>query len=1031
MPSDSPTDFDFDFQVNRGQADPGRRAGDSSPPRGDGSGIGAATPDAATDLDAPDRAGEIAARPSSSPRHRRFAPDSGDGDGNGRTNRRTSGRGDGRSGNGWASKPTQKPPRSKVDTRKADRKRRRPPGPEIRSARPAEDDWLSLTDAETGGGLASFPATDHETGGVPRVPREGRKLARAAREAAAQRRAEGRRRINEDDIPFEAMLERQPQKSRAARRATPLLDAMRVAVGEGMERVRDGARRVRGGATALREGASALGTRSANGRGTATELPAEVPTRPDTGGGRDGGGPRVPRIPRIASRRPRRPKRGRIKKLRLLVVALGLGVLAIVSTFFGMMMAITRDLPQLEDKRQYEAAQNSVVYDDHGRKIGTLYSNDGRILVDSGEISPPMKDATVAIEDQRFWEHNGVDIQGLVRAGIADVIPGGSTQGASTITEQFVKNALEAQGNRTVFEKFREAAIAYQLERHWDKDKILTEYLNTIYFGEGAYGIEAAAQTYFGWDHPGCGRGDNPTCASELTLPEAAMLAGIITSPSAFSPRVNPQAAMDRRNLVLEKMKDQGYIQEAEYNDAISTALPAPSQIHRPSEDSRAPYFTSWLRQLVVDKYSPARAFAGGLQIHTSLDLAMQESVSSIAYNELAGVAPTASVVVIDNRTGEIRAMVGGPDFDRQPFNIATQGLRQPGSSFKAFTLAAALSRGYSPYDVFYSGPESFPIPGVNPNKERFIVHNFEGSYAGSRSLEQATWYSDNSVFARLGLQVGTKNIARTARDMGIMDPVSKNPAMTLGGLSHCCSPLDMAYAYSTLAHDGQRVSGNLDTVPGDISNKDPRAGGPVPITEIDGPDGHRIASNKTQTAQVLSPSVASTERSMLAGVISEGTAINAQGSCPDSYGTPWGKTGTTENYGDAWFIGTCGPFTAAIWVGHPDSIASMKWDYGGTPVEGGTYPAIIWAQIMQAITSIQDSYGHGHGSNPSSGSTGSTYSAPSSSGSSTASAPSTSGGGGGSSRSSSPAPAPAPAPPPSGGGGGDVPASSGGGVGL
>ena len=205
-------------------------------------------------------------------------------------------------------------------------------------------------------------------------------------------------------------------------------------------------------------------------------------------------------------------------------------------------MAISRDLPQLENRKEFTEAKNSEVFDDQGNKIGTLLNNNQRVLLDSDEISPYMKNAVVAIEDERFYEHRGVDLKGMFRAGLADVLPGGSTQGASTITQQFVKNALEAQGNRTVFQKFREAALAYHLERQWDKDKILTEYLNTIYFGEGAYGIEAAARTYFAWNHPGCGKSGGDPCAKALYPYEAAMLAGIITSPSAYSPRVNPQA---------------------------------------------------------------------------------------------------------------------------------------------------------------------------------------------------------------------------------------------------------------------------------------------------------------------------------------------------------------------------------------------------------------------------------------------------------------------------------------------------------
>src|SRR4051812_1875153 len=252
----------------------------------------------------------------------------------------------------------------------------------------------------------------------------------------------------------------------------------------------------------------------------------------------------------------RRPK---MRKLRMALVIFGLSILAFISWIFGIMMAVASDLPQLEDRAQFANAQNSVVLDINGQKIATLTNNEGRILVNSVDIAPVMKEATVAIEDQRFYEHRGVDFEGIGRAVVQDVLQTGAAQGASTITEQFVKNALRAQGSRTVFEKLREAALAYQLERHWDKDKILTEYLNEIYFGNGAYGIEEAAKTYFGYNPPGCGSRQD-RCASELLPWEAAMLAGIISSPTGYAPVTNPSIAMTRRNQVLANMVSQGDI---------------------------------------------------------------------------------------------------------------------------------------------------------------------------------------------------------------------------------------------------------------------------------------------------------------------------------------------------------------------------------------------------------------------------------------------------------------------------------------
>ncbi|HET8862772.1 MAG TPA: transglycosylase domain-containing protein, partial [Solirubrobacterales bacterium] len=397
----------------------------------------------------------------------------------------------------------------------------------------------------------------------------------------------------------------------------------------------------------------------------------------------------------------------RLKKLRVLFVLLGLGVLAVVSMVFGMMMAVSKDLPAIYDFAQFKASKNSEVYDASGEVIGTLTSNQNKILLSSGQISPNVKNAVVSIEDTRFYEHTGVDFQGIGRALVKDILSQSAAQGASTITEQFVKNALAAQGSRTIFQKFREAALAYRLERHWSKDKILTEYLNTIYFGEGAYGIEAAARTYFGSAHPGCGTPEEP-CADVLEPWEAATLAGIIASPSAYDPKIYPENALMRRNLVLEKMYEQGYITSTQFEEGRKQALPAPTDIEPPTLDSEAPYFTSWLRQQLVDRFGAAKTFFGGLKVKTTLDLRLQAAAEEAVGSYLGGLPPTAAVVVIDNRNAGIKAMVAGPDFEEKPFNLATLGHRQPGSSIKPIILTTALEQGISPETVYESAPQTF-----------------------------------------------------------------------------------------------------------------------------------------------------------------------------------------------------------------------------------------------------------------------------------------------------------------------------------
>jgi penicillin-binding protein 1A len=692
-----------------------------------------------------------------------------------------------------------------------------------------------------------------------------------------------------------------------------------------------------------------------------------------TGSNGSGGNGRPPRDRmRLLRLRDRGPRKGpRLKKLRLLVVVLGLSLLAFVSFIFGIMMAVASDLPRLENREQYLAAENSVVTDRYNRPLTTLTGNEARMLVESADISPTMKQAVVAIEDERFYEHRGIDLFGVARAVIKDVVARDAVQGASTITQQFVKNALEAQQSRTIFQKLRESALAYHLEREWSKDKILTQYLNSIYFGEGAYGIEAAAKTYFGESHDGCG-GKDDRCASQLLPHEAALLAGIISSPEAYSPRANPDLALERRNLVLSKMLEQGAITQDQYDDdltGVGAPLPDPDDIKPPREKSEAPYFTSWLRQQVVDYYGAGQAFGGGLHVKSTLDLDLQRETEEAVYNNIGGIEPTASVVVIDNATGGVLSMVGGEDYNESPFNLATNGQRQPGSAMKPFTLVTALGQGISTSNVYSSNPKEFPFK-VRLDKngkvlpDIFDVSNYGDGYYGSSSLYDATLHSDNSVYAELGLQVGLKNIAGTAKAMGIeTDLTTANeysidggpfepypPAMTLGGLEIGVTPLEMSYAYTTLANDGERVSGSL------ASSK----GGPLGIISVkDGPgeEADFVETNDGQSGEnepfeqrAIDPVVAQEAKSVLEANVEGGTGERAQYG-----GYAWGKTGTTENNGDAWFCGGSEDVTACVWVGHAETNTPMETEYAGAPVDGGTYPALIWADVMTAYEALKD----------------------------------------------------------------------------
>jgi penicillin-binding protein 1A len=645
----------------------------------------------------------------------------------------------------------------------------------------------------------------------------------------------------------------------------------------------------------------------------------------------------------------------RVKKLRIILIALGLMILAGISTVFGLMMAVASELPNLEDREQYKIAKKSVLVDTEDREIAVLRSNENRILTKPSQVSQSMKHAVVAIEDRRFYEHRGVDYRGIARAVYTDLSGFSARQGASTVTQQFVKNALIANNNRTVLQKLREAALAYHLEKEWSKEKILNEYLNAIYFGNGAYGVEAAAETYFSKEaHPGCAV--DHSCAAVLEPWESALLAGIIASPSMYDPVADPEAATKRRDLVLRNMLDQGYITPATYREGISKSVPSAAEIARPKEFSAAPYFSSWIRQQLVEKYGPGVTFGGGLRVKTTLDLDLQRAAEETITGTLPYGGPTASLVAIENKTGKIRAMVGGFDYDKKPFNLATQGHRQPGSAFKPFALAAALNKGIS----LNASLVSAKLDGA---KYGYEVSNYEDQYAGVVSLYQATVTSDNTAYVRLALE--NNLIGRTAKmahKMGIRTALSENAAMVLGGLRVGVTPMEMAYAYSTFANGGRRADGTLA----------PDAGEPVAIERVS--QGRRLfrkQRNKTEMRRVMNEKAASDAVSALQGVVSSGTGKHAA-----TGGFAAGKTGTTENYGDAWFVGFNEELTVAIWVGYPDKVQPMLTEYGGQPVAGGTYPSEMWQRFMLAAMQILKERDLNNGK-PVTGSTGVTVPTP------------------------------------------------------
>ncbi len=419
---------------------------------------------------------------------------------------------------------------------------------------------------------------------------------------------------------------------------------------------------------------------------------------------------------------------------------------------FGMMAAVSQDLPAIYNFAQYKASKNSEVFDASGEPIGTLTSNQNKILLTSGQISPNVKNAVVSIEDTRFYEHSGVDFQGIGRALVKDILSQSAAQGGSTITEQFVKNALAAQDSRTLFQKFREAALAYRLERHWSKDKILTEYLNTIYFGEGAYGIEAAARTYFGDAHPGCG-----TPSRALRLGAGALGGGDPGRDHLLALRLRPEVLPRKRprtgaTWCSKRCTNRATSRTSSSRKAASRRCPPPDDIEPPRLDSKAPYFTSWLRQQLVERYGAAKAFFGGLKVKSTLDLRLQG-----AAEEVGQLLPRLLA----------RDRLGGRD--RQPATPASRRWSAAPTSTPSrstWRRWATASPGPRSSPSSWSPPSSRgspPTPSTNRRRRNstsartarksFVVTNDEDSYLGSCDIVCATTYSDNSIYAQLALE--------------------------------------------------------------------------------------------------------------------------------------------------------------------------------------------------------------------------------------------------------------------------------------
>ncbi|HYK07224.1 MAG TPA: PBP1A family penicillin-binding protein [Gaiellaceae bacterium] len=624
-----------------------------------------------------------------------------------------------------------------------------------------------------------------------------------------------------------------------------------------------------------------------------------------------------------------RPVRGRrrIRKLRLLALLTVLFIVGSVSFGFGLIRAVASEIDagKLDPQRQLDNQANGYIYDKDGKRIlAVLRGSEARTLIRYDQIADPMRHAIVAIEDRRFWEHDGVDLRGIGRALVADIRHQGVVEGGSTITQQFVKNALD-RDQKTIARKVREAAYAWQLERDpggWSKKKILQEYLNTIYFGNGAYGVQQAALAYF--QHG----------AKDLTLAEAALLAGIPADPTRYDPVTNPEAARKRRAVVLQAMLEESKITQEQLEQANATDLPDPDKVRLPGTEGPAQHFVNYVKQQLIDEYGQTKVFGGGLRVQTTIDLELQQAARDAISKWLTQPdGPSAALVAIDPRDGAVRAMVGGNNYRKSQFNLAVQGVRQPGSSFKPFVLATALRQGISPATRFQSEPQSIDL-----GDRDWVVGNYDDVYFGNIDLEKATIESDNSVYAQLTQLVGSKKVAETAKRMGIRSQLDGYYAIGLGAES--VTPLELARAYATLAHGGRRADGRI------FGNR------PRVIEEVT-EDG-RKRHNTPKAFNALTATQAGVVNSILQKAVRYGTGKRAY--LP---GRPVaGKTGTTENYGDAWFVGYTPQLAVAVWVGYPTTLKPMLTEFHGDAVTGGSFPALIWKSFMEKALKDEEPQG-------------------------------------------------------------------------
>ena len=565
------------------------------------------------------------------------------------------------------------------------------------------------------------------------------------------------------------------------------------------------------------------------------------------------------------------------------------------------------------------AAQTTRVLAADGTLLTTFHAGEDREIVPFDAIPRVLIDAVVAVEDERFWQHSGVDPQAIVRAARTNVGSGSVLEGGSTITQQYIKNTYVGS-ERNLSRKLKEASLAVQFEKRHTKERILELYLNSVYFGNGSYGVQAASQEYFGLG------------VSQVDLPRAALLVGLIRAPSTTDPFDDPEGALRRRTLVIDRMVSAGLIPA----DEAEAAKGAPLELRTTPEVRRypAPHFVEQVRHfLLTDEAfgeSPeARRdllYKGGLRIQTTLDLKLQADAEKAVALVLTrpGSDPEAAVVSIDPRDGQVKALIGGRDFfgtgPSAKFDLATQGSRPAGSAFKPFVLAAAMKEGISLGSV-YRAPSRMTLN--TPGGGTWVVDNYEGSGGGSLDLVEATVKSSNTAYAQLILDVGPQKAIDTAAEMGINSPLQPYPSAVLG--TNDVTPLDMATAYATLANRGLVTQ-------------------PTFVTRVTDSAGRVLYEHARSSRRVLSSALVADVVAVLQQVVQRGTGERAKIGRPVA-----GKTGTGQEWRDAWFVGFTPELATSVWVGFPQGQRSMVPPTTRIRVTGGSWPAEIWQLYTSA----------------------------------------------------------------------------------